>query len=833
MMSQRFPSQTGDNVFSINGFTPANYLLTLLFLTSVIATLTTTTLHAENGMLWSRTYHRDNSEIAKAFIATEDGGFLIVSTNYQDSAAVPDISLIKVNADNEREFHRQIRLPGRQEINDLTLTPDGDYLLVGNAPRFVEDRAYSYGCIFRLNDEMEIIEERFYGSTGEFQQIRALPGGGYVIAGELGNAAWLLVCDEEGNAELSQRLPFSSFNGIEITANGNIVMQTVETRGTSRLISYDREGNTVWERFAFEQNLNSRDMTNVTKTADGNLVTVFASSFGNFYITKIDQQGETVWANTFEDQHGGSFEKAIGLANGNILCLGSYQMALLNANGEILTFIPNLNIRDRLDGVYSSISIVDLLAHGDHTSVLIRTSYEALDRGSTLGDIVTANLTSEGVDGSWIWDEPGGAFETAEGIFPLPFGRLAVQTFSNSSSHAGLTQGIMIVEENGDSVTTYDSPLSPNEQHQRFLRPTSDGGFYELTTWQPRGEDVEASLKKLNSNFDLLWQVAVTPPLNRYYSWGISDVLVDGNDNILFAGDYHEELFLKKLDNRGQPVDSLTGMPVGILRLINTDQGYAALLSSSEVEFYSRSLVSQGYLDAGVPNYQNLPVDIVAGEDGALAVLLRAAPTEAVDSVFITQFTGNRERQWLTRLPKPLTFDGNFRVLNDNRGGFVVAMPGKIAWVNRNGDYHAYLTPPWDTDYSPEYRFLDYMIQPDGGLICAGYKNNDVWLGKYSLDSLILGLPREIPPPNATTFTVWPNPFNARASVAFQLTKSGVVTVRLYDLGGRICQTIQLGELQAGRGSFELNGDGLASGLYILTLDTGIDRLTRKVVIEK
>jgi len=72
-----------------------------------------------------------------------------------------------------------------------------------------------------------------------------------------------------------------------------------------------------------------------------------------------------------------------------------------------------------------------------------------------------------------------------------------------------------------------------------------------------------------------------------------------------------------------------------------------------------------------------------------------------------------------------------------------------------------------------------------------------------------------------------PNPFNPRTDVRFVLTTPGPVTLRVYDLAGRRVRTLLGGEtMAAGPHAAKWNGRddsgrGLASGVYVLRLETG------------
>jgi len=85
-----------------------------------------------------------------------------------------------------------------------------------------------------------------------------------------------------------------------------------------------------------------------------------------------------------------------------------------------------------------------------------------------------------------------------------------------------------------------------------------------------------------------------------------------------------------------------------------------------------------------------------------------------------------------------------------------------------------------------------------------------------------------------TLFPAYPNPFNNRSIVNFELPYSGYVNVLIYDLHGRRINHFTLSEYKpTGRHSFNLNAEDLPSGNYLLRLDFGGKSKTRKITLIK
>lgn len=78
-----------------------------------------------------------------------------------------------------------------------------------------------------------------------------------------------------------------------------------------------------------------------------------------------------------------------------------------------------------------------------------------------------------------------------------------------------------------------------------------------------------------------------------------------------------------------------------------------------------------------------------------------------------------------------------------------------------------------------------------------------------------------------------PNPFNGRTVIHFQLPAAGEARLDLYDLLGRRVLELLQGPLSAGAYGVALEGGGLASGLYLLHLDTPSGSATQRILLLK
>ena len=79
----------------------------------------------------------------------------------------------------------------------------------------------------------------------------------------------------------------------------------------------------------------------------------------------------------------------------------------------------------------------------------------------------------------------------------------------------------------------------------------------------------------------------------------------------------------------------------------------------------------------------------------------------------------------------------------------------------------------------------------------------------------------------------YPNPFNPTTTIRYELPKGSYVTLRVYDLLGRVIRTLVDGYQDAGYRSLTFNAGNLPSGIYFYSLRTGSFSDTKRLMILK
>jgi len=78
-----------------------------------------------------------------------------------------------------------------------------------------------------------------------------------------------------------------------------------------------------------------------------------------------------------------------------------------------------------------------------------------------------------------------------------------------------------------------------------------------------------------------------------------------------------------------------------------------------------------------------------------------------------------------------------------------------------------------------------------------------------------------------------PNPFNPTTTLEFELPAGGLVDLSVYNLRGERVRTLVAGRLAGGRHGAVFDGSGLASGLYVATLQAGSGRTATRISLVK
>jgi hypothetical protein len=153
-----------------------------------------------------------------------------------------------------------------------------------------------------------------------------------------------------------------------------------------------------------------------------------------------------------------------------------------------------------------------------------------------------------------------------------------------------------------------------------------------------------------------------------------------------------------------------------------------------------------------------------------------------------------------------------------------------------NGDFHLMFTTCGDTLNSHcidagDPAILDSFLDCNWGL---GWHRSD--MGAYGGgDSAQVGIDYQQPqlPGQFALSQNYPNPFNASTIIQYSLPEASDVTIDIYDLLGRIVETLVQGERPAGYHRVEWDAGDNSSGLYFYRIQAGENSETSKMMLLK
>ncbi|MBW7889115.1 MAG: T9SS type A sorting domain-containing protein [Bacteroidetes bacterium] len=112
----------------------------------------------------------------------------------------------------------------------------------------------------------------------------------------------------------------------------------------------------------------------------------------------------------------------------------------------------------------------------------------------------------------------------------------------------------------------------------------------------------------------------------------------------------------------------------------------------------------------------------------------------------------------------------------------------------------------------------------------------DMWRWTYTwIGTGIMGVGNTSSTINTYTLEQnYPNPFNPATQIHFSLAKSGLTTLKVYDILGRLVTTLVDGYQEAGPHTVSFNSTrNLSSGIYIYRIESGSFRATKKMMLLK
>ena len=179
-----------------------------------------------------------------------------------------------------------------------------------------------------------------------------------------------------------------------------------------------------------------------------------------------------------------------------------------------------------------------------------------------------------------------------------------------------------------------------------------------------------------------------------------------------------------------------------------------------------------------------------------------------------------------------MTRDGNLTVLCfniglDNQFGITlvrITPEGEILWIRNYFATYGF----WGQGFAFDVDAQDHY------LITTCRNVDELLLIKTQPDpTLDVNRNRHTPIPSTPGLSSFPNPFNPSTTISFSLAQTSEVNVSIFDITGRLVQTLAEERFTAGEHSLLFDGSALSSGIYFARLQAAAITCTQKMVLLK
>ena len=117
-------------------------------------------------------------------------------------------------------------------------------------------------------------------------------------------------------------------------------------------------------------------------------------------------------------------------------------------------------------------------------------------------------------------------------------------------------------------------------------------------------------------------------------------------------------------------------------------------------------------------------------------------------------------------------------------------------------------------------------------VVNLAYVADEAYLGIYDVSAALGTSPQpEVVAGNFKLHSAYPNPFNATTQIRFEVPRSSHMNVAIYDLQGRLVETIASRLFAAGTHSLAYDASRRASGVYFVSMQCGEFSAAQKIVV--
>ena len=149
----------------------------------------------------------------------------------------------------------------------------------------------------------------------------------------------------------------------------------------------------------------------------------------------------------------------------------------------------------------------------------------------------------------------------------------------------------------------------------------------------------------------------------------------------------------------------------------------------------------------------------------------------------------------------------------------------EYAWTFEGGD------PETSTEENPTISYYTPGVYDVSLTVTDGENENTIVKEDYITVHYWVGTPDNLL--NERAVKAYPNPFSTKVNIELNLVQSADVTIEIFDITGRVLQTLTNEKLSSGKHIFNWDATSIEPGLYFYTVRSGNEAYTRKLVLSK
>jgi Ig-like domain CHU_C associated/Secretion system C-terminal sorting domain len=140
---------------------------------------------ANGNQLWTKNIGGSDYEIGNSIQETSDGGFILTGQTYSYGSLDGDYYLVKTNSLGVVQWQKTYSQPGIQESHYVQITPDGGFILIGDADDLSNGLGDTDIWMIRTDSLGNIVWDDVYGGTKKDggKTIENTSDGGFIAAG--------------------------------------------------------------------------------------------------------------------------------------------------------------------------------------------------------------------------------------------------------------------------------------------------------------------------------------------------------------------------------------------------------------------------------------------------------------------------------------------------------------------------------------------------------------------------------------------------------------------------------------------------------------------------